>query len=209
MNKNTKKRHSSKLPKFIPQNEVLKILSCINTKCWMGLRNHTIIMVLYRAGLRVSELCKLTLPDVNFNTEMIYVQQGKGKKDRYVPMDFNVKQSLKNWLKIRLVVQDADEYLFCTSKGRKLSDRYVREMCYRTSEKAGVYIQDGTKKKPVSPHKFRHSCFTELLREGDFNIREIQQIAGHKSINTTMIYTHVVTDDIQKKMRGRKRLTIS
>lgn len=200
---NCKKKKAFKLPKFISQEEVLRILDGINTKCWTGTRHFAVIMVLYRAGLRVSELCNLTLSDANFKTGMFYVQAGKGKKDRYVPMDDDVLSALGKWLEMR----PESKYLFCTGKGDKLDQRYVRDLCYRLSEKAGVYIQDGETKKPVSPHKFRHSCFTDMLREGDFNIREIQQIAGHKNVNTTMIYTHVVMDELTEKFKNRKRIT--
>jgi site-specific recombinase XerD len=80
-------------------------------------------------------------------------------------------------------------------------------MCYRLSTKAGVFIQDGFTKKKVSPHKFRHTCFTELLREGNFNIREIQELAGHSRLQTTMVYTHVVLDELQGKIKNRKSIS--
>lgn len=192
-----------KLPKFIKTEDVIKILDQINRKCWMGTRNYAIIMMLYRAGLRVQELCNLTLSDVDTEQGLIYVQQGKGKKDRYVPIDADLKKALSEWLKIH---PQNSEYLFCTYKGGQLDQRYVRELCYRLSEKAGVYIQDGTEKKKVSPHKFRHTCFTELLREGTLNIRDIQEMAGHSQLETTMVYTHVVMTDLQRKIKGRKPL---
>jgi len=189
-----------KLPKIISGKDVRKLLNCINTNCPTGIRNYAILIMMYRAGLRVSEICNLGFADVNFDTGLIYVQQGKGKKDRYVPMDNDIMASLQAWLKIR----PESEYLFCTLQGGHLDTRYVREVCYRLSTKAGVFIQDGTEKKPVSPHKLRHTCFTELLREGTANVREIQQLAGHSSLNTTMIYTHVVLDELQEKIRKRK-----
>ena len=189
-----------KLPKIISGKDVRKLLNCINTHCPTGIRNCAIIITMYRAGLRVSEVCNLTLSDINFDTGLIYVQQAKGKKDRYVPMDNDIMTSLQAWLKIR----PDSEYLFCTLQGGQLDTRYVREVCYRLSRKAGVYIQDGAKKKPVSPHKLRHTCFSELLREGTCNIREIQELAGHSSVATTQIYTHVILDEIQAKIRKRK-----
>ena len=189
-----------KLPKIIDQKSVKKMLAQINTKCPTGCRNYAILIMMYRAGLRVSEVCNLRLADVNFDTGLIYVQQGKGGKDRYIPMDNDIMTSLQVWLKIR----PDSEYLFCTLQGGQLDTRYVREVCYRLSSKAGVYIQDGTKKKPVSPHKLRHTMATELLKSKDFNIREIQTLLGHSSINTTMIYTHVVLDELQEKIRKRK-----
>jgi len=192
-----------KLPKIVSQDNVIKILSKINTRCPTGCRNYAIIMTMYRAGLRVSEICNLTLSDVNFNTGLIYVQQGKGGKDRYVPMDSDIKKAMQAWLKIR----PESQYFFCTLKGGQIDTRYVREMCYRLSRKANVYIQDGIEKKPVSPHKFRHSCLTSLLKEG-FNIRQVQEIAGHSNLNTTMIYTHVIIDDLKEKMQNRKPLSV-
>jgi len=197
-------RAPKKLPKFIKTEDAIKILSQINRNCWMGTRNYAIIMTLYRAGLRVQELCNLTISDVDLDQGLIYVQQGKGKKDRYVPIDLDLKGALRDWLKVH---PQNSEYFFCTYKGGKLDQRYVRDLCYRLSEKAGVYIQDGGTKKPVSPHKFRHTCFTELLREGTFNIRDIQELAGHSHLSTTMIYTHVAMDELQRKMLRRKPLS--
>ena len=179
------------------------MLKQIDLSCPIGIRNYAIIIMMYRAGLRVSEVCNLTLSDVNFETGLIYVQQGKYSKDRYVPMDSDVIKTCQDWLKVR----PQSDYFFCTMQGGKLNQRYIREMCYRLSKKAGVYIQDGTEQKPVSPHKLRHTCFTEMLREGTANIREIQQLAGHSSLNTTMIYTHVVMDELQAKIAKRKGIT--
>ena len=193
-----------KLPKTVPQRGVTKMLSKINLSCPTGIRNYAVILVMYRAGLRVSEVCKLALSDVNFETGLLYVQQSKGregkKKDRYVPMDEDIIKAAGEWLKVR----PDSNYFFCTLEGGILSVRYVREVCYRLSTKAEVFIQDGQEKKKVSPHKLRHSFLTEILRDGTCNIREVQELAGHSSLNTTMIYTHVVMDEIQEKIRKRK-----
>ena len=160
-------------------------------------------MIMYRAGLRVSEVANLQLQDMNFQDRMIYIQDGKGGKDRYVPMDQDLIDSCKKWLKFR----PEGDFFFSTMKGTVLDTRYVREMTYRTSEKAGVFIQDGKEKKKVNPHALRHSCLTSLLREG-FNIREVQEIAGHSDISTTQIYTHVIMDDIQNKFNEREVMKI-
>lgn len=191
-----------KLPKIIDQKSVKKILAQVNTNCPTGCRNYAIIIMMYRAGLRVSEVCNLRLADVNFDTGLIYVQNGKGGKDRYVPMDNDIITSLQAWLKIR----PESEYLFCTLQGGQLDTRYVREVCYRLSKKAGVFIQDGDKKKPVSPHKLRHTYATELVRD-KFNIREIQELLGHSSPVTTQVYTHIVMDELQEKIQKRKGIS--
>jgi site-specific recombinase XerD len=190
-----------KLPKIVSQKDVIKMLDQINTKCPTGIRNYAIIITLYRAGLRVSELCNLGLPDVNFESELFYVQLGKEGKDRYIPMDDDTIKALKAWLEIR----PESDYFFCTLDGGQLDPRYIREVCYRLSKKAGVFIQDGTEKKPVSPHKLRHTFATELLKEG-FNLREVQEELGHSRVETTTIYTHVVMDELKEKTKKRKPL---
>lgn len=194
---------SKKLPKFISQNDFIKMINQINRNCATGCRNYAILMAMYGAGLRNSEVCNLTLADVKFHTRLIYVQDGKGGKDRYIPMTDDVMQALQDWAKIR----PESEYFFCTLKGGQLDTRYIREMCYRISEKAGVYIQDGKNIRPVNPHALRHSFATEILRTGDFNLRELQELMGHSDISTTQIYTHIVIDDVAEKFRGRKSLT--
>lgn len=194
---------AKKLPKIISKEKVLSLLKGINRKCPTGCRNYAILIVLYRAGLRISEACNLTIPDMDFKTAQIYVQEGKGGKDRYVPMDADIIQACKAWVEMRELGNINSEYFFCTLGGGRVDPRYVREVCRRLSEKAGVYIQDGRKKKPVHPHAFRHSCFTEMLREGELNIREIQQLAGHSDVSTTMVYTHVIQDELAGKIKSR------
>lgn len=190
-----------KLPKTISEADAIKLLSQINRKCPTGCRNYAMLMIMYRNGLRVSEVANLTVPDINFEENTIYVQQGKGKKDRIIPLDVDAKEACIAWQKIR----PDSQYFFCTLKGGILDTRYIRDVCYRMSERAGVYIQDGKEKKLVSPHKLRHSALTSLLKEG-FNIREVQEIAGHANLATTQIYTHVAIDELQNKFANRRGL---
>lgn len=191
-----------KLPKIVDKKGVMGMLSHINTKCPTGIRNYAIMIMMYRAGLRVQEVCDLGLSDANFETGLLYVQQGKGKKDRYLPMDDDIIKALKAWL----MISPESKYLFCTLQGGQLDQRYIREVCYRISEKAGVFINDGQTQKRVSPHKLRHTLATELLREGTCNIRDLQELLGHGDIKTTMVYTHVVMDELQEKIKKRKSL---
>lgn len=193
---------SLKLPKTISETDAVKILNQINRKCPTGCRNYAMLMTMYKAGLRVSEICNATVPDFNFETGLIYVQNGKYNRDRYIPMDHDVIEACKAWLERR----PESEYFFCTLKGGQLDTRYVREVCYRISDHAGVFIQDGKEKVLVSPHKLRHSFATGLLKSGDFNIREVQELLGHASLNTTMIYTHVAIDELKDKFSKRPAL---
>ncbi|MGD9552331.1 MAG: tyrosine-type recombinase/integrase [Candidatus Caldatribacteriota bacterium] len=187
-----------KLPKVLSREDVEKMLKVPNVKCPTGLRNRVALQVMYRAGLRVSEVVNLSIDDLDLKKGYIYVQQGKNSKDRYVPIDEETATWLKRWLEIK----PESEYLFCTLSGGKLSDRYLREVCYRISEKAGVYVNDNHKKKKVNPHVLRHTYATELLEEG-FNIREVQQVLGHENLNTTMIYTAVRPESLAMKIKRR------
>lgn len=187
-----------KLPKVLSREDVEKMLKVPNVKCPTGLRNRVALQVMYRAGLRVSEVVNLSIDDLDLKKGYIYVQQGKNSKDRYVPIDEETVAWLKRWLEIK----PESEYLFCTLNGGKLSDRYLREVCYRISEKAGIYVNDNHKKKKVNPHVLRHTYATELLEEG-FNIREVQQVLGHENLNTTMIYTAVRPESLAMKIKRR------
>lgn len=191
-----------KLPKFITQKQFKKMLNQINRSCITGCRNYAILMIMYGAGLRNSEVCNLTPADVNFETGLLYIQEGKGGKDRYIPMTIDLMKALKDWAEVR----PDSEYFFSTMKGGQLDTRYIRDLCYRTSKKAEVFIQDGKEKRPVNPHALRHSFATETLKSGDFNIRELQELMGHSDISTTMIYTHVTLDGIAEKFKGRKSI---
>lgn len=194
---------AKKLPKIIDKKDVLSILSKINRKCPTGCRNFAILVTLYRAGLRVSEACDLTVPDMNFKTGQIYVQNGKGGKDRYVPMDVDIISACKAWGEMKELGGIKSEYFFCTLGGGRVDPRYLREVCRRLSEKAGVFIQDGKEKKSVSPHKLRHTYATELIREGH-PLRYVQELLGHSSPATTQVYTHVTTNDLTKIISGRE-----
>lgn len=188
-----------KLPKIVKDEGVEKMLSQLNMSCPIGIRNYAIIMMMWRCGLRVQEVCDLMLADVDLETGSVYVQQGKGKKDRYTYMDKETTEAVQDWLKVR----PESTFLFCTMQGGQLQQRYIREMCYRISKKAGVYIQDGRKKRPVNPHVFRHTCLTNLLQREGFNIREVQEIAGHAHLSTTQVYLHVDNQELAAKMRNR------
>jgi site-specific recombinase XerD len=186
------------LPKVLSRTDVNKLIAAIDTKKMTGLRNKVALYLLYRAGLRNSEVCDLSPKDIDWENGLVYIQQSKGKKDRYVPLDEYVLKLCKEWDAIR---PDC-EYFVCTSLGTKLSDRYLRTMCYDLSEKAGVYINDNHRRKPVHPHTFRHCFATELLEDG-YSIKEVQELLGHASIETTMVYLSVRPEKLMKKMRGR------
>lgn len=197
---------AKKLPKIISKDEVLQLLKGINRKCPTGCRNYAIFTFMYRGGFRNQEICNLTLSDVNFQNETVYVQQSKYLTDRYVPMDADMIQAAKDWLEMRQKGGIESNYFFCTLDGGQIDPRYIRQVCYRLAEKAGVYIQDGRELKLPHPHNFRHSYATSLLQDG-FNPREVQELLGHKNLNTTMVYTHIAPKALAEKIKNRPSMT--
>ena len=188
----------NKLPKVLSKDEINRLMAVPNPRYKTGLRNRVILQVLYRAGLRRSEVTNLTPADVNIEQAFFYVQDSKGGKDRYVPIDGETISWLKKWQEIR----PESEYYFCSMNGNKLEDTYLLHMLYRFSEKAGVYVQNGKEKKKITPHMLRHTYATELLEEG-FGIHEVQQLLGHSSIQTTAVYAHVRPLRLAEKIRAR------
>ena len=187
------------LPKILSRSDVKKLLAVPNAETQIGIRNRAILQTMYRAGLRVSEICNLTLADLDLENGWFYIQLAKGKKDRYVPLDKKLVPFLKAWLEHRPTGTD---WLFPTFKNTQLAIRYVRDLVYRASVKSEVYLQNGRQKTKVHPHTLRRCCLTELLEDG-FTISEVQAVAGHSSLATTQVYLSVRPKILAEKMRRR------
>jgi site-specific recombinase XerD len=179
-----------RLPKVVQAENVKKLLSKTNRKCPTGLRNYCMMLLMYRAGLRVSEVVDLQCNQIDWKAEQVRVI-GKGDKERLIPLEPWVMDALESWKKIK----PKSKYFFCTLEGNQLQRRYVNAMLERASKKAGI--------ERVNPHALRHTCATEMLGDG-LNIRDVQQVLGHAHLNTTMIYTHVNPVELRSKIRARK-----
>jgi len=198
-----KHRAAKKLPKVLSREEVSRIFKAINTECATGLRNYVSYLLMYRCGLRVSETINLSVRDVNFETAQVYVQQGKGHKDRYVPLDNETIEWCKRWLAIR--PGSAGNRFLSTIKGTKLSARYFNQSLWRLGQKANVYIQDEDELGNMHNHIFRHCYATELLEEG-YNLIEVQQLLGHATLGMVTTYAHLRPGELGKKIKGRKSM---
>jgi len=183
---------STRLPKIISQEEAAALLAVPNVGCPTGLRNRVILEVMYRAGLRVSEVVKLKPGDIRRKTGELEIRNGKGGKDRVVPVDDETMSWLERWERAR---PKAGGRFFTTLQGGRLSTRYLGQMVDRCAEKAGL------DRKRVSPHVLRHSYATEKLDAG-FTIREVQELLGHANVSTTQIYTHVSPKSLREKVQG-------
>jgi len=183
-----------KLPEVLTVNEINTLLDTIDLSLPEGHRNRAMLEVLYSCGLRVSELITLRYSDVYFEEGFIKVE-GKGSKQRLVPISETALHEIKNYLFDRNLVsvkKGFEDILFLSRRGTGLSRIMVFHIIKQQTEQAGIT-------KNVSPHTFRHSFATHLL-EGGANLRAIQEMMGHEKITTTEIYTHIDREFLRKEI---------
>lgn len=174
-----------KLPIVLSIEEINLILSVIDQSTVEGARNYAIIETLYSCGLRVSELVNLKFSNLFFDEGFIRVD-GKGSKQRLVPISDIAIQKINNYLIHRRTIEakkESEEFLFLSRRGVAISRITVFYYIKKYAAEAGI-------KKTISPHIFRHSFATHMLERGA-NIRHIQAMLGHEKITTTEIYTHL------------------
>lgn len=148
-----------------------------------AVRNRAVIVVLWRAGLRLQEALDLTLSDLDAKKRTLRVRHGKGDASRVAAMDSGAWALLETWLELRKALGVGNKganLVFVTLKGYALRQNYVRAMCQRMGKRAGI-------DKRVHPHGFRHS-FAEGLAQEKQPLRVIQQALGHERASTTDIY---------------------
>lgn len=174
-----------KLPVVLSVEEIDMLLFSIDLSTAEGTRNYAIIETLYSCGLRISELTNLRFSDVYFDEGFIRVQ-GKGDKQRLVPISETAVQKIRNYLPYRnqiKIEKGNEDIIFLSSRGKAISRITVFHYIKQYAEAVGL-------QKKISPHVFRHSFATHLLERGA-NIRVIQEMLGHEKITTTEIYTHI------------------
>lgn len=196
-----KKISYAKEPKKLPRSiltgpEAKKVLHAPDTKTILGYRDRTILEILYSSGIRKEELLNVLLTDVDYTEGIIRINGGKGKKDRVVPIGKIACRYIENYVKaIRpLLTQDHhNNYLFISMRGNRLSKNMIWEIVKSYTKKARI-------KKNISPHTFRHTCATLMLRN-KANIRHIQELLGHSSLDSTQVYSHVSITDLKEVHR--------
>lgn len=179
-------RLAMKLPDTLSEDEINLLIGAIDLSLPEGERNRAILETLYGCGIRVSELTELKLSDLFFKENFIKVT-GKGHKQRLVPIsDYTIKiiNFYKDSVRVHQKIQKGfEDYLFLNRRGKKLTRVMIFTIIKQLAKLAGI-------KKKISPHTFRHSFATHLLRNGA-DLRSIQLMLGHESITTTEIYTHL------------------
>ena len=182
------------LPEVLSIDEIDAIEAEIDTNSLEGIRNYAIIETLYGCGLRVSELVNLEISRIFFADKYLIIN-GKGSKERLVPMSDTVIDLMKQYLTERsnITIKHGEEnFMFLSRRGTRLSRQMIFILIRRLADAAGI-------KKTISPHTFRHSFATPLL-EGGANLRAIQQMLGHETIATTEIYLHLDSTRLREEI---------
>jgi integrase/recombinase XerD len=178
-------RQWSNLPKYLNREEIDRLLGAPDASKPTGLRDRAMLELLYATGLRVTELCRLELSNVERDSGVLRVT-GKGNKQRLVPfgesageaMGFYVNQARPGLLKAR-----ASRFLFVTARGGAMTRQGFWKLLGGYGKKAGIF-------RDLTPHIMRHSFATHLV-EGGADLRSVQIMLGHADISTTQVYTHV------------------
>ncbi len=171
-------KKDKKLPEVLNKDEVTRLIEATDTN-----KSRLIISLLYSSGLRVSELVNLKTGDISLEQRSGWVRKGKGSKDRIFFLSEQLSQELKEYLAGR-------EHQFVFSKEKALTTRNIQKIIQGARKRAGI-------NKKVTPHTMRHSFATHLLEQGT-DIRLIQSLLGHSSLNTTQVYTHVSSEQLRK-----------
>ena len=171
---NIRFRKEEKIPVVLSEEEVAAVIKAVN-----NLKHKVILMTIYSAGLRLSECLALTVADMDFDRKQIRIRQGKGKKDRQTVLSRTLLSEMKDYL-IKFCPKI---FLFEGQKGGRYSASSVQAIMKRAVKKSGI-------KKHATVHTLRHSFATHLLENGT-DIRFIQELLGHKRLETTQIYTHI------------------
>lgn len=177
---------SGRLPRPLDEKSVVELLTATDPDApqWRVARDRAVLEIMYGSGLRVSELCSLSLQSVSSDATSLRVV-GKGSKERLVPVSEPAADALRAWIDVRneLVGEESGPSLFLSARGRGLSRRDVARLLDDACERAG--ITGGT-----HPHALRHSFATHLMDNGA-DTRSIQELLGHSDASTTQRYTHV------------------
>lgn len=182
-----------KLPIALSEDEQEQLLRVPNRRYPTGERNFVFLLTALDTGLRLSELIALEWRHIDLLATTIDVVDGKGGKDRRLFLTTPLVKALGSWRARQAKLLDTPpERVFTSLRGKPMCKRYLQEMVPRYGQKAGL-------EKRVTPHTLRHSFATSLLRDSK-NIIYVQNALGHAHVLTTMIYTHLVDEDLREAM---------
>lgn len=174
-------KNAKRLPNVLSKEETFQLIDLTT-----NLKHKTLLALIYSSGLRISEAINMKITDIDSKRMLIHVKNAKGKKDRYTILSTKVLVLLREYY----TVYKPKTYLFEGQYGEQYSSRSAQSVLQQSAKKAGII-------KKISLHTLRHSFATHLLESGT-DLRYIQDLLGHSSPKTTMIYTHVTNTSLKK-----------
>jgi integrase/recombinase XerD len=185
-------RQWKSLPRFLNTKQVDALLTSCDLSKSHGLRDRAMLEFLYATGLRVSELCRVRVSDLERNMGFVRVV-GKGNKHRVVPVGKTALAAVEEYLlgaRAQLLKNRTSSFLFVTNRGGAMTRQAFWKLLAMHGKKAGIFHD-------LTPHVLRHTFATHLL-EGGADLRSVQTMLGHADISTTQIYTHVMRSRLRK-----------
>ena len=190
-----------KLPLILEPEEAEKLLSIPNKRYLSGIRNRAILTIMLNMGLRVSEVTNLKPGNINLTKNKLRIVQGKNGLDRDLTIGVYATEILSDWKEARpkgkyffTTIKNIKSGRFASTKGSKLSVRYIQFMVKRYAGKAGI-------NKNVTPHTLRHTFATNFYRQTK-DIETLRKLLGHSDISTTQIYVTLANIDVENAMHN-------
>ena len=180
------------LPKTLEIDQVLKLLENIKPSTSENIRNRLIFEFLYGTGVRISELVNIDLSDIDLDNKIIKIRFGKGSKQRLVPLGKALEKIIESYLtRVRnsLIKDTKEQSLLLNNQGKRLSRQSIWSIVHKIAQENEL--------SDLTPHTLRHAFATHLL-EGGADVRVVQELLGHSSVNTTQIYTHVTVEKLKE-----------
>jgi site-specific recombinase XerD len=202
-------KKASTLPKHLTIKEAMSLLEAVRSdkESPTNQRDYSIITLFLNTGMRLSELVGLNLQSFDADLEFVKVI-GKGNKERVIYLNDAAKDAVKEYLRIRLDpkhIRTSERAFYLSNRQQRISAKTVQWIVYKYLDRAGL----GS--KGMSVHKLRHTAATLMYQSGNVDIRVLKDILGHEQLNTTQIYTHLGTSDMQNAMKANplSKLTLS
>ena len=189
------------IPKPLSEDEVESLIAAVSGDDAVALRDRALLELLYATGARISEVCALSLGDIDLESGMVRLY-GKGSKERLVPVGSHAREAVHRWLTegrddlspVRWARRGDADAVFLNNRGGRLGRQAAYAVVVRHGERAGLTSH-------LSPHVLRHSCATHMLDHGA-DLRIVQEMLGHASISTTQVYTRVSQERLFDQYRS-------